>query len=219
MAAAAVREDVVQAAQSAVARQLALAQRGRSMLYPFIGRSKQFKVWRHYPANDAVDVTGSWQFYFHAHEAEAGSARHPLERGHIHLFRRGVQGQLSHLAGLSLDAQGLPLNWFATNQWVTGERWLAARTLAQGLQDVELKLRGPLAGVALWLADLVRFYASPLREMLQARDHAFARYCTRQRLNRSQAWADRRVAVWSSLPVHWPQDAIKLQGQVSSQYT
>jgi hypothetical protein len=207
------------AAHSALARQLALARRGRSMLHPFIGRSQGFEAWRHYPASDAVDVTGRWQFYYHAHDdSQAGAAPHPQEHGHIHLFRRDPQGRLSHLAGLSLDARGTPLNWFATNQWVTGERWMAARQAAQGLNDLQLRLRGPLAGVALWLADMVRVYASALRAMLQARDEGLARYCGQHQISPKAALDDRQIAVWSSFPVHWPQDAVELQGQVSSQY-
>ena len=199
-----------EAAKSALQRQLGLARRGRSMLHPFTGRSARFEAWQHYPANDVMDSTGHWQFYFHAHDE--GDARHALEHGHIHLFRRDPAGRLSHLAGLSLDARGLPLTWFATNQWVTGERWMSARQLVPGLNDIQLRLRGPLSGVALWLADLVRVYAAPLRDMLQARDEAMTRYCEQHQISRQVAWADRRVAVWSASPIHWPADALQLQG-------
>jgi hypothetical protein len=204
------------AARSALERQLRLARQGRSMLFPFIGRSKQFEIWQHYPHNDAMDDTGCWQFYFHAHDrSEKDPARHPQEHGHIHLFRRNPTGRLSHLAGLSLDARGVPLTWFATNQWVTGERWMNATALTRGLQDVELRLRGPLAGAALWLSDMVRFYAGSLRQMLQQRDEALASHCAHKGVKPEQAWADRRVSVWSSFPIHWPQDALQLSGQHS----
>jgi hypothetical protein len=213
MAKADIRQE---AARSALSRQLELARKGRSILYPFIGRSTRFEAWRHYPTNDAMDMTGAWQFYYHAHDdSREGGARHPQEHGHIHLFRRDELGRLSHLAGLSLDARGTPLSWFATNQWVTGERWMAARPLAQGINDMKLRLRGPLSGVALWLADMVRVYVTPLRDMLQARDEALAGHCERHQFSRARAWADRRVAVWSSCPIHWPQDALQLSGQVS----
>lgn len=186
------------------------------MLHPFIGRSQRFEIWQHYPRNDVVDESGRWQFYFHAHDrAEKDSARHPQEHGHIHLFRRSPQGRLSHLAGLSLDARGLPLCWFATNQWVTGERWLAADTLVRHLPGIELRLRGPLAGAAIWLADMVRFYSQPLRQMIERRDAALARHCMRHRQGRAEAWADRRVAVWSSVPLHWPEDALQAAGQIT----
>lgn len=204
------------AARGALARQLRLAQRGRSMLHPFIGRSRRFEIWEHYPRRDAIDATGRWQFYFHAHDrAEPDGARHPQEHGHIHLFRRSPQGRLTHLVGLSFDARGLPLCWFATNRWVTGEHWQAADTLVRHLPAIELRLQGPLAGAALWLADMVRFYAAPLRQMLQQRDAALARHCAHHRVRREQAWADRSVAVWSSVPVHWPQDALQAADSVS----
>lgn len=207
-----------QAARSALARQLALARKGRSILFPFMGRSARFEAWRHYPADDVLDVSGRWQFYYHAHDDSLeGGARHPGEHGHIHLFRRDVQGRLSHLAGLSLDARGTPLTWFATNQWVTGEHWMAARQVAQGINTLQLRLSGPLAGVALWLADMVRFYASPLRDMLQARDAGLAHHCQRHQLDCQEVWRDRQISVWSSFPIHWPQDAVALQGQISSQ--
>jgi len=214
MRVAAQRDDAECAARSALARQLRLARQGRSMLYPFIGRSARFEVWEHYPRNDVVDDSGRWQFYFHAHDrTENDSARHPQEHGHIHLFRRSPQGRLTHVAGLALDARGLPLCWFATNQWVTGERWQDAGALVRHLPGIELRLRGPLAGAGLWLADMVRFYAQPLQNMIEQRDAALARHCARHRQSREQAWADRRVSVWSSHLVHWPQDALRAAGQ------
>jgi len=204
------------AAHGALARQLRLARQGRSMLFPFIGRSRRFEIWAHYPRHDAIDSSGRWQFYFHAHDrTEQDSARHPQEHGHIHLFRRSPQGKLTHFAGLALDARGLPLCWFATNQWVTGERWAAATSLVRELAGFELRLRGPLAGAGLWLGDMVRFYAAPLRQMLLQRDAALQRHCTRHRQTPAQAWADRRVAVWSSLPVNWPQDALSAAGAMT----
>lgn len=188
------------------------------MLHPFTGRSQRFEYWQHYPRNDVVDTSGRWQFYFHAHDkAEVDNTRHPQEHGHIHLFRRDVHGRLSHLAGLSLDDRGLPLIWFATNQWVTGERWMAAKPLTRDLSDIELRLRGPLAGAALWLADLVRLYAEPLCEMLHARDAAVQQHGARHHVTPQTARADRRVAVWSSFHIHWPQDALQLCDPSSNQ--
>jgi hypothetical protein len=210
------------ALQSALVRQLALANKQRSMLFPFIGRSAQFQAWQHYPGADALDASGAWQFYYHAHDNAAGSGpasdaagvRHPQEHGHIHLFRRNAAGQLSHLCGLALDARGTPLCWFACNQWVTGERWRSARAMGRGLQHLQLRLRGPLAGVALWLADLVRGYAQPLRQMLVARDAALAQHCAEQQVRQQVALADRSIAVWSAFPIQWPGDAVALQGSV-----
>lgn len=199
---------------AALRRQLLLARKGRSMLHPFIARSRAFQAWQHYPRNDAMDRTGTWQFYYHAHDqSEQGGARHAQEHGHIHLFRRSPQGQLSHLAGLSLDARGNPLMWFACNQWVTGERWRSAAVMARGLPTLRLDVPGPLGGVALWLADLVRAYAEPLRALLQARDGALLAYCQQYQVSAARALQERRMPLWSSFPIAWPEDAVALRGQ------
>jgi hypothetical protein len=178
------------------------------MLFPFVGRVKQVEVWQHYPDQDARDSSGRWQFYYHAHEA--GDARHEAEHGHIHLFARDAQGHLTHLVGLALDARGVPVMWFCTNQWVTGEHWSPAAELIRQLQTLELRLRGPLSGVALWLTDMIWLYADELSSLLLERDAALAAHCEAQGLSQSAAFADRSVAVWSRWPISWPQDALRI---------
>ena len=201
--------------QSALMRQLALAKKSRSTLFPFIGRSATFQAWNHYPRNDAIDTSAAWQFYYHAHDSGGEDApRHPQEHGHIHLFKRSTRGLLSHVAGLSLDARGVPLTWFACNQWVTGERWRSGAAMGRGLHTLRLDVRGPLAGAANWLADLVRGYAQPLQDMLLARDTALRTYCEQRQIPPTQAMNDRSIAVWSSFPISWPDDAVALRGQV-----
>jgi hypothetical protein len=201
--------------QSALLRQIALAKKSRSALFPFIGRCTKFQAWQHYPRYDSIDTTAAWQFYYHAHNASGDhAAPHPQEHGHIHLFKRGAKGQLSHVAGLSLDARGIPLTWFACNQWVTGERWRSGGDMGRGLQTLSLDVRGPLAGAAHWLASLVRGYAQPLQDMLLARDAALSAYCQRKQVTATHAMNDRSIAVWSSFPISWPDDAVALRGQV-----
>ena len=201
------------AAASALQRQLGWAQQGRSPLHAVIGRVRQLQVWRHYPRRDALSRCGRWQFYFHAHEAddpqESPSGRHPDEQGHMHVFRRAPSGRLSHLVGLSLDARGVPLMWFTTNQWVTGERWHSAPTLIRSLKTADLRLRGPLGGVASWLNDLLIVYAPLLERLLTERDRACLRYAQAQGLSQRAAQADRRVAIWSQCALDWPADVWK----------
>ena len=198
------------------------------MLHPLIGRHARVEPWVHYPRHDVIDRAGQWQFYYHAHEAHDAGRSHAgtshagagagdtadagapagAEHGHLHLFSRRAQGGLSHVAGLSLDALGTPLCWFSTNRWVTGEHWEPADTLIRRLESMELPVYGPLAGVAAWLADLARFYATRLQCLLHARDEAFAAHARRQGLSREEAFEDRRLAVLSLEPVQWPQDAL-----------
>lgn len=185
------------------------------MLHPLLGRHAEVEPWRHYPRHDVIDRTGQWQFYYHVHEAHAGtdalastSPAATPEHGHLHLFSRRIQGGLSHVAGLSLDAVGTPLCWFSTNRWVTGEHWEPADTLIRRLEGLELPVQGPLAGVAAWLSELLRFYGLQLQRLLRARDVAFAAHAERLGLSREQAFEDRRCAVLSVEPVRWPHDAL-----------
>ena len=198
---------------SALRRQLSWAQQGRSCLHALIGRTQPLQAWRHYPRRDALSRCGRWQFYFHVHDAhdpnENERERHPDERGHIHLFRRAPSGRLSHLVGLSLDARGVPLMWFTTNQWVTGEHWLSAPTLIRSLKAVDVRLRGPLAGVAGWLNDLLTVYAPMLEPLLSERDQACLQYAQAQGLSRQGAQADRRIEIWSRRVLDWPADVLK----------
>jgi hypothetical protein len=132
------------------------------------------------------------------------------------LFRRNEKTGLTHVAGLSLSDRGVPLHWFATNQWVTGEHWQDAGCVSEGLGDMEMVLAGPCSGLAAWLADLVRLYARPLKRMLHRRDQAVARHCTRFACTPEQAMSNRRIAVWSTASIRWPQDALLIQQQIFS---
>lgn len=197
------------AAHRAMQRQLRLARRGRSWIHALTSGSTDITPWAHYPARDAIDASGCWQFYFHSHpEVALDHVRDPREQGHVHLFRRGPGGTLSHLTGLSLDERGAPLQWFAPNLWVTGGRWLRTGTAARLLRAPDLRLRGPLAGVALWLTDLLCLYRQPLLQMLRQRDAAIERHCAEQCVTPRQARTDRRIALWQSTPIEWPRDAV-----------
>jgi hypothetical protein len=86
--------------------------------------------------------------------------------------------------------------------------------MGRDLQSLNLVVRGPLAGAANWLADLVRGYAQPLQEMLLARDAALASFCEQRQVSPTQAMNDRSISVWSSFSITWPDDAVALRGQV-----
>lgn len=185
-------------------RQANWLQAGRSAVSILTGRSRAFVQWQHYPAGDAMDQSGRWQFYFHAHDDQRFAGEH----GHLHLFRREPDSRLAHVVALSLDNRGSPLAWFTTNRWVTGGRWAPARQLVGQLQGFSLALQGPLRGVACWLNDLVRAHRDWLQELLLARDAALEQHCQRHGLSRARAWQDRSLGVLSVRPLRWPADAL-----------
>jgi len=162
-----------QAAADVVAVQTRLAQAGMGMAQAAMAGATRCETLRHYPRADVIDRANGSQFYYHAH----GSRRcPPNEHGHFHLFARNLAGEasFSHLAALSLDAQGWPLRWFCTNRWVTGEHWLPAAQLIEALAGFQPRTTGRLAPVAQWLAAMVHLYADGLAALLRRRDRLMA---------------------------------------------
>lgn len=162
-----------QAAAEVLAVQWHYASRGRSLAAAALAGARSFVEWQHYPRDDHVDAASGARFYYHAHPADQ---RVPGEHGHFHVFvpAPGEPGAISHLVGLSLDAQGLPLRLFTTNRWVTGDAWRDADALAAQLPRLALRAHGPLAPVARWLTAMVHLYDDVIADLLRERDRVLA---------------------------------------------
>lgn len=162
-----------QAAAEVLAVQWHYASRGRSLAAAALAGARRFVEWQHYPRDDHVDAASGARFYYHAHPADQ---RAPGEHGHFHVFvpAPGDPGAISHLVGLSLDAQGLPLRLFTTNRWVTGDAWRDAEALAAQLPRLALRAKGPLAPVGRWLTAMVHLYDDVIADLLRERDRVLA---------------------------------------------
>ena len=184
--------DAGQAAADVLAVQWHYASQGRSLAGAALAGARRFVEWAHYPRDDHVDPASGARFYYHAHPADE---RAPGEHGHFHLFVPAARepGAISHLAGISLDAKGLPLRLFTTNRWVTGDAWSDAATLAARLPGFALRAHGPLAPVARWLAAMVHLYADVIVTLLHERDRRLAA--------RADALEDRSLHIVSERPV------------------
>lgn len=172
----------------AVSIPLGYARQGRSLAWAALAGHSVFQTLEHHPRRDVVDRAAGTRFFYHAHAVTGEDLQ---EHGHFHLFREHAQG-FSHLAALSLDAQGRPLRWFCTNQWVTGERWWPASRWRTGVEGFDVHTRGRLSPVARWLTAMVRLYREELLDLLHERDALLAReagspqqrrtfFCDRQR--------------------------------------
>ena len=188
----------------AVSIPLDYARQGRNLAWAALAGSRRFEPLVHHPRRDVVDPAAGSRFFYHAHEV-AGDAM--TEHGHFHLFHQQAQG-FSHLAALSLDAQGRPLRWFCTNQWVTGESWRSAGRWVQAVQGFSLQTRGRLAPVARWLEAMVALYADELLALLHERDAVVAR-ARAQFSSRQACFKHRQMHILCSQP-------ISLQGKVQS---
>jgi hypothetical protein len=126
---------------------------------------------RRYPEGLLPFGNAHWRGYYHCHDAPQ---RPDEEHGHFHLFTR-VPGSTNdstedwaHVAGLSVDAMGQPLQWFTVNRWVTGGPWVDHSALAQTL--AHLPVLAPLTLTERWLAAMLGMYRRQLEELLQTRD-------------------------------------------------
>lgn len=188
----------------AVSIPLDYAQRGRNLAWAALAGASQFQSLVHHPKRDVVDPQARTRFFYHAHPVADDALQ---EHGHFHLFHEDRRG-FSHLAGLSLDAQGRPLRWFCTNQWVTGEHWRPASRWRSALSGFGVQTQGRLAPVASWLQAMVHLYQSELQTLLHERDAVLARN-SHTAAQRQVFFNNRKMHILCSLP-------ISLQGKVNS---
>ena len=147
------------------------------------------RFWDHYPDKDARDHRTRSRWYYHVH---APGDRDPDEHGHFHLFLHRTQlddpsaftvtpaagedapALVTHIAGLAIDRNGIPVSWFATNRWVTDEFLYPAQTMIAHLDryDVDQTAEDPL--VNRLLTAMVALYRDELEDLLRARDAAMA---------------------------------------------
>lgn len=141
--------------------------------------------WAHYPDDDARDAKTRSRWFYHIH---APGDRDPSEHGHFHLFLHRTQlseeelpiaipqaGEdaaafVVHIAGLSIDHQGIPTGWFATNRWVTDEFMYPASTVIENLPRYNVDATAEDATVNRFLTAMVTLYREELADMLQVRD-------------------------------------------------
>lgn len=163
--------------------------------------------YEHYPPGDIVDETSGSQFYYHSH-------RGGLEHGHLHLFwharsdrrrrpvvpgrRRWVNTEPSHLFAVSLDARGLPIAIFTTNQWVTDGHWFDALTTMRLVERFCVEAQPPHRASGTWLTEFVRMYRPLIARALEDRDQRLARA-----RHPDKALENKRLEVLSHVPIDW----------------
>lgn len=126
-------------------------------------------AWAHYPADDFRDPESGAMFYYHAHDPEDW----PLdEHGHFHLFvRKKAAGDFSHVAAISMTANGIPHALFATNGWVTDEKMLPADEVLRLLENRwEINRARPSWLVVQWLNAMLELVRPHIGTLLYQRD-------------------------------------------------
>lgn len=147
------------------------------------------RQWERLPADDAVDVAGRYQWFYHSHAPE--DRPEAQEHGHIHLFARralweslpvtrdertfqqrcgnpGGDASTRHLIAIGIDPKGLPISIFTVNSWVTGDLMLGADATAKALADIELDTGHP--DIDRMIVALTRLCDEDIRRVLDERD-------------------------------------------------
>lgn len=181
--------EIIEAAHVVVETITQMAAEGRPLMVRVLGAA-DIHWWEHYPDDDARDEITHSRWYYHVH---APGDRDPEEHGHFHLFlhrtqlETGVQpiaqpaeGEdalafVTHIAGLSIDHQGIPISWFATNRWVTDEFMYAAPVMVAHLDRYNVDRTAEDETVNRFLTAMVALYRNEIADMLQERDQKLAR--------------------------------------------
>jgi hypothetical protein len=125
----------------------------------------QLETERRYPDAGLIFGHGRWCAYYHCHE---NGVIHADEHGHFHIFTDIGDRAWAHVAGLSIDSEGQPLQWFAVNRWVTDGPWLMCEFFLEQLNYIAAdEAADPVTD---WLGILLQLYREQLFDLLSTRD-------------------------------------------------
>lgn len=176
--------DSAEAGRTVIETIMAMAQDARPLMQRVLP-DNDVHFWAHYPDDDARDEDTRSRWYYHVH---APGDRDPGEHGHFHLFLHRTQidssarmvvqpaegedaaAHVTHIAGLSIDHQGIPVAWFTTNRWVTDEFMYPAQTIIDHLDRYCVDNTPEDHQVNRFLTAMVALYRDELAAMLLARD-------------------------------------------------
>lgn len=193
------------AAQELVAATIDMAASGRPLMRRVVPETG-YRVWDHYPADDAVDLATGSRWFYHAHPPEE---RGENEHGHFHLFLdREAFGDLPalaapvspgdagvvHVAALAIDTAGLPTHLFTVNRWVTDEWLFGATDILERLPDFDLSDANGDALVNRWLTAAVAIFKPEIAAILAERDRRIAGAAP-------PFFEDRNQEILSSIPI------------------
>lgn len=121
---------------------------------------------RRYPESGLLFANNRWRAYYHCHEA---TSMHINEHGHFHLFTDICNQGWAHVAGLSINTEGQPLQWFTVNRWVTDGPWLDRDLFFSQLKYITTVAEQE-GQVENWLAILLQLFRGTLFDLLKKRD-------------------------------------------------
>jgi len=130
------------------------------------GNVDQLESEHSYPESGLFFAANRWRAFYHCHKT---TSLHPNEHGHFHIFTDTGDQHWAHVAGLSIDDEGQPLQWFTVNRWVTDGPWLEQDRFPVQLGDAAHD-NGEDSLVGRWLLALLQVYRDVLSGLLIKRD-------------------------------------------------
>ena len=131
-----------------------------------LGDVDHLETERHYPGTGLLFSADRWRAFYHCHET---TSIHPKKHGHFHIFTATGNQAWAHVAGLSIDNEGQPLQWFTVNRWVTDGPWLERDEFPAQLKTAAAD-DGEDGLVGSWLVALLQLYHGTLSGLLIRRD-------------------------------------------------
>jgi len=134
---------------------------------------------RRYPEPVLQFENAGLRSYYHCHDMKK---KPQDEHGHFHIFIQIQPDTWSHLAGLSMDNFGQPLQWFTVNQWVSGESWGEQKSLFDALDLLHINPESSL--IERWLAAMLSVYQQTLKNLIHARNSTLNKLMTSDPLSK-----------------------------------
>ena len=188
-----------------------LARSGHSVMHEVLGPHAVAAPWVQYPAKMVQDPYTRADYFFHSH---GPSPSHPDERGHFHVFVRGLSACQSHLLAIAIDPYGMPIRLFTTNRWVTGENWMFAEELLTHADHYSLVAPDSSEVLNCWITHCVRLFQPQLRWLTYRRDARLHTLAAGRGVER--VFEDRRVEILSECQVSVGQQVAALQAALDA---
>jgi len=168
-----------------------------------------FKQGKKYPAGNLNFSGMGLRAYYHNH---ARPYIRENEHGHFHIFITDDSSQSSklwrHLAALSVDSMGQAQSWFCVNNWVTGGKWLPAKSAKSDLLKLFQQDTAKLFPVERWIFYMLAVYFTRLLDLLERRDNAIE--SASATANTEITFKDRSVYDLAEMPVDLLADLSKI---------
>ncbi len=84
--------------------------------------------------------------------------------------------KICHLFAISMDHYGIPIRLFTTSLSITGENWSTARDVFTKVERFQFDPAKPSWVVNRWVTAMLRLFRPQIREMLEERDTAVAKW-------------------------------------------